>query len=165
MAIFKNIPEEKDRLDWKILPNGWTCMYLKPTVLNKDLEWFKSNNYQIAEIDCAVLSPGYSVHKELKKAFKFPDYYGESANALNDCLSDLEINDAGYLIVFRNFQEMDINDVQWLLDIFADSSRYHNLFGKILLTLVQVDDPKFQLKPIGSYSIIWNPTEWLESNR
>jgi RNAse (barnase) inhibitor barstar len=165
MSVFKNTPEEKNRLDWKILQNGWTCLYLNPDVLNKDLNWFKTNNYEIAEIDCSVLHPGYSIHKELKRVLNFPDYYGENTNALSDCLSDLEINEPGYLIVFRNVQEMDIQDIPWLLDVFADNSRYHSLFGKILLTLVQVDDPKFHLKPIGAYTVSWNPSEWLNKNR
>jgi hypothetical protein len=26
MSIFKNVPEEKERLDWKILQSRWTCL-------------------------------------------------------------------------------------------------------------------------------------------
>jgi hypothetical protein len=38
MATFQNNPYEWQRLDWSILQNGWTSLYWKNEILEKDLE-------------------------------------------------------------------------------------------------------------------------------
>lgn len=70
------------------------------------------------------------MHRDLRKKLDFPDYYGENFNALNDCLSDIEIKGSGVVIVFRNFQNLDKFIAHTLLDIFALNSRQHILFEK-----------------------------------
>jgi len=165
MAIFENNPDEWQRLDWQILQNGWTSLYWQQSVLNNDIDWFKKENYIIIEFDCQKWVDTNQIHKDIKKELAFPDYYGENFNALNDCLSDLEIKGAGLVIVFRHFQVIDAQIAHGLLDILARNSRLHNLFGKRLLTLVQVDDPNYHIDPVGSSSISWNGAEWLDSKR
>ena len=86
-------------------------------------------------------------------------------DAFNDCLSDIEINDNGTIVVFRHFQLIENKFAHTLLDIFADNSRRNILFGKKLLTLVQVDNPNYQINPIGSTPVLWNGAERLNSKR
>ena len=45
------------------------------------------------------------------------------------------------------------------------NSRLHALFGEILLTLVQVDDSKYDIDAIGSYNVLWNNIESESSKR
>ncbi|MEO6355179.1 MAG: barstar family protein [Ferruginibacter sp.] len=165
MAVFENNPDEWQRLDWQILQNGWTSLYWQEYILNNDLDWFKKEEYNIIDFDCTKWTDTNQVHKDLKKQLDFPDYYGENLSALNDCLSDVEINEPGLVIVFRHFHIVHKDIAHSLLDIFARNSRLHNLFGKRLLTLVQVDNPNYQIDPIGSSSVVWNGTEWLDSKR
>ena len=47
MAIFNHTPDEKDRLDWQILQNGWTSLYWQLSILDKDLDWLKKEKYII----------------------------------------------------------------------------------------------------------------------
>jgi RNAse (barnase) inhibitor barstar len=165
MAVFENTPEEWQRLDWQILQDGWTSLYWQQSILDKDLNWFKNENYSVFDFDCTKWTESKQIHNDLKKQLDFPDYYGENLNALNDCLSDIEIKATGLLIVFRHFQIVDKDIAHSLLEVFARNSRLHNLFGKRLLTLVQVDNPNYHIESVGSTPVLWNGAEWLDSKR
>ena len=105
------------------------------------------------------------MHRQLKTKLSFPDYYGENWDALNDCLSDLEITDEGQIVLFRRLDNLDTNRVHMLLDIFASNSRLQMLFGKRLIVLAQVDNPNYQIDPVGATPVMWNGAEWLDKNR
>jgi RNAse (barnase) inhibitor barstar len=165
MAVFENNPDEWQRLDLQILQNGWTSLYWQENILDNDLDWFKKEKYNIIDFDCTRWTDTNLIHKDLKKQLDFPDYYGENLNALNDCLSEVEIKESGLVIVFRHFHIVDKDIAHSLLDTFARNSRLHNLFGKRLLALVQVDNPNYQIDPVGSSTVLWNGAEWLDSKR
>lgn len=165
MATFKNNPDEWQRLDWSILQNGWTSLYWKNEILEKDLEWFKKENYSIVNFDCKTWTDEKQMHKQLKKKLGFPDYYGENFDALNDCLSDLEILNTGQIAIFKHLDSFDAKRVHILLDVFASNSRRQMLFGKRLIVLAQVDNPNYQIDPVGATPVMWNGAEWLDANR
>lgn len=165
MAFFKNIPDDWQRLDWQILQNGWASLYWQQDILDKDIHWFEGEGFKVYDFDCTSWSDLPLLHKDLKNKLGFPDYYGENLAALNDCLSDLEINNAGVIIVFRHFQFVNDAIAHSLLDVFANNSRQHILLGKKLITLVQVDDPNYQIDAIGACNILWNRVEWQNSAR
>ncbi len=165
MAIFQNDPDELQRLDWSILQNGWTSLYWKMGILENDLLWFKSENYSIADFDCKTWTDKIEMHKQLKTELDFPDYYGENWDALNDCLSDLDISDTGKVVTFRHLDTLDISHSHTLLDIFANNSRRQILWGKRLIVLAQVDDPNFRIDEVGATPVMWNGAEWLDSKR
>lgn len=165
MAVFKNNPDEWQRLDWQILQNGWTSLYWQKRILDKDLEWFKKEKYNVVDFDCTKWADTNQIHKDLKKLLNFPDYYGENFDALNDCLSNIEVDETGIVVVFRHFQLVDKGIAHILLDIFARNSRLHNLFGRRFMTLVHVDNPNYQIDPVGATPVLWNGAEWLDKNR
>jgi RNAse (barnase) inhibitor barstar len=54
--------------------------------------------------DCKTLK---SFLKRIGKAFKFPSYYGENLNALNECLNDLEwLDKPNYILIIKNSKEL-----------------------------------------------------------
>lgn len=165
MATFQNNPDEWQRLDWSILQNGWTSLYWKQEILETDLTWLKSEHYSIADFDCQTWTGENEMHKQLKDKLIFPDYYGENWDALNDCLSDLEIKNAGQIVVFRHLDNLDTKRAHTLLDIFASNSRRQMLFGKRLIVLAQVDNPNYHIGQVGATPVMWNQAEWLSSNR
>ncbi len=165
MAIFQNNPDEWQRLDWSILQNGWTSLYWKQEILETDLTWFKSEHYSVVDFDCKTWTGENEMHKQLKNKLIFPDYYGENWDALNDCLSHLEITNTGQIVVLRHLDSCDIKRVHTLLDIFARTSRLQMLFGKRLIVLAQVDNPNYQIDQVGATPVMWNGAEWLDSNR
>lgn len=165
MTTFQNNPDEWQRLDWSILQNGWASLYWKNDILQEDIEWFKKENYAVVDFDCKTWTDENKMHKQLKQKLRFPNYCGENFNALNDCLSDLEIVDAGQIVVFRHLDNCDIKLAHILLNVFANNSRLQMLFGKRLIVLAQVDNPNYQLDEVGATPVLWNGAECLNSNR
>ena len=165
MAAFQNNLDISQRIDWKIFQNGWTCLYWRQEVLKKDLDWFRKENFEVITFDCSNWEQSEKIHEALKRQLHFPEFYGKNLEALNDCLSELKINDSGIVIVFEHFQFVEKNYAYQLLDVLANNSREHILFGRKLLTLIQVEDPNYHTDPIGACPVLWNNSEWLDKNR
>ncbi|MFH1221551.1 MAG: barstar family protein, partial [Candidatus Micrarchaeota archaeon] len=164
-ATFQNDPSEWQRLDWLILQNGCLSLYWRTELLQKDIEWFKKENYRVVEFDCKSWNSETEMHEQLKKKLNFPDYYGKNFPALNDCLSDLEIIGTGQIVVFHHLDSIDGKTIHILLEIFANNARKQLLFGKRLIVLSQVDNPNFQTDPVGSTPVLWNGYECFDKNR
>ncbi len=164
-AFQNNLDDISQRIDWKIFQNGWASLYWRQEVLNKDLDWFRKEGFEVTTFDCSSWSQIEKIHEALKKQLHFPEYYGENLSALNDCLWDLRVNDSGIVIVFEHFQFVEKKYANQLLDIFANNSRKQILFGKKLLVLIQVENPNYQTEPIGACPVLWNDLEWLNKNR
>jgi RNAse (barnase) inhibitor barstar len=69
-------------------------------------EKISDKEYYIAIIDGANCGTIKSFLKEIGKAFRFPSYYGQNMDALNDCLNDLEwIDKPNYILIVKNSNE------------------------------------------------------------
>lgn len=169
MAPFSQDPEEWQRLDWMLLQNSAVALYYRRSVLEGDINWFTSNGYQVVTVDAGELTVADDLLAELGKAFAFPDYYGENLAAFNDCLSDVEVPDAGGLVLvmhrFDHVAQLDRSFAQIVLHICADNSRRFLLTGRRFLVLIQSDDARLAFEPVGRTPVIWNPQEWLDANR
>jgi RNAse (barnase) inhibitor barstar len=156
-----------DKIDLNIMGKGFINLYYKEDVLDYDIELLKKKYYKIIEFDGNYLTTENELHFDLQDKLNFPDYYGKNWNALIDCLIDYEIDENGVTLVFRHLNNLDLTTTQNLLDIFADRARRKFIAGKKLLTLVQVDDPKFKIvQPIGAINrYLWNDKEWFEAGR
>ena len=165
MSLFKLDSSYNDHLDFQLLQNGWANLYWQENILLSHLEWFKKENYKIVELDCANWTATNRLLYELGLLLDFPDYYGKNLDALNDCLSHIEINDSGTVVVFKHFQVVEKSFAHTLLDIFALNARRHLLFGKKLLMLVQVDDADYKIDLIGATPVLWNDAESLDTAR
>ena len=52
-----------------------------------------------------------------------------------------------------------------VLDILAHAVRYHMLFGRRRLIVVQSDDPRIRFDNLAPVFANWNPREWFDKNR
>lgn len=160
--------EDKFRKDYEILKSGPICKYFKNSILDEDLSWFDSNNFEVIEMNCKNWNRK-NAHEKLKAALNFPDYYGENLNAFADCLSDL-YNERyqGLVLVFRRFEsfvEEDGKFAEAILDIMTRESRVWLLSGQKLIGLVQSNNPDLDFPEIGRISPSWNSFEWLNEKR
>jgi Barstar (barnase inhibitor) len=81
------------------------------------------------------------MHADFQRTLSFPAYYGVNLNALNDCLSDLPVPEAGGIALsFTQFEKYAIGAgadlmvsgrpaAEVVVDILADTSRYFLLTG------------------------------------
>lgn len=161
MAAFPdNLYFLHDRLDWKIFQNGWSSLYHKTEILEKDLDWFTNAGFRVIIIDCSAWSSHSAMHDDLQKTLSFPDFYGRNFDALNDCLADIKIPGEGLVVVLQSFDRLEKETAHNIVDIFAQKSRYHMLFGRKLLLLLQVTQPAFQLPAVGACPVFWNGAEF-----
>lgn len=168
MSAFRD--GERDRLDFQLLQVSPVALYFKREVLEEDLRWLAANHYAIDRLDASSWLTKEDALDALAAQLAFPDYFGRNLDALNDCLRDLDVPDAGgRCVVFERYDAAVKTlgaELAWqLLDIFAGQARAHLLFGKRLLVLLQSDDPQLAFAPVGATPPSWNPREWLDSAR
>jgi RNAse (barnase) inhibitor barstar len=183
MANFKADEVNDEKLDWVILRDGGVYLYWRQEILANDVDWLKSNGYRIIFFEAAEWQSARDwdserlMHESLKAQLSFPEYYGKNLDALDECvLDDLIVPDSGGLVLVLNHYDRFFKPVQnpgpdqsstaeVVLSIFAKAVRYHMLFGRRLLILVQSDDPKIRFARLGGVAASWNHREWLNKSR
>ena len=183
MAVFKADEVHDEQLDWAILRDGGVCLYWRQEILTDDVNWLKSNGYKIISFDVAEWQSESAweserrMHESFKAHLSFPDYYGNNLDALDECmLDDLVVPYSGGLALVLNHYDRFYKPVhnqasnerstaEAVLSVFAKAVRYHMLFGRRLLILVQSDDPNIRFERLGGAAAWWNHREWLNRNR
>jgi RNAse (barnase) inhibitor barstar len=177
MAVFHTREVHNQRLDLTILRDGGIALYWRTDILADDLHWLGSNGYRIVSFEAADWLSENQMHDSLKANLSFPASYGRNLNALDECMwDDLAVPDAGGLVLVLNHYNRFAkpgpgggstarSTAEIVLDMFAKAIRYHMLFGRRLLVLVQSDDPGIQFGRLGGISASWNRREWLKKNR
>ena len=169
MASFRDDSDDLQRLDWSLLQNGPVTLYFSRAVLEGDVAWLLDHGYVVNRLDCRAWKDAASALGELARELQFPDYFGKNLDALNDCLGDLSVPDgSGRAVVLEHFDRaMSLQETfcTALLDIFATQSRAHLLFGRRLFAMVQSDDPRLSIGPVGATPVTWNQRESLDEVR
>ena len=169
MAVFSDEPEEYQRLDLSLLKNGSIHLYYRLSVLEEDVSWLRSHNYQLDNFDCSRWQTEQVMHEELASRLEFPKYYGKNLDALNDCLGDVTVpKDGGRVLILHRYDVFyaGLQNVAWsVLSIIDRNAWLHLLFGQRLFALVQSDDPLIEFPLLDSRFVMWNPREWLDKNR
>ena len=141
------------------------------------MKWLQSNGYGIIEFDAGLWKSEEQMHISLRSGLSFPDYYGKNLDALNDCMwEDLVIPDEGGLVLvlhrydhFAKAVQISTADArsfaELVLDNFARAVRYHMLFGRRLIIILQSDNPRIRFENLAPVAADWNPHEWLAKNR
>lgn len=150
-------------------------LYCNPSLLDRDIAALQDAGYRILTVDASSWMGVADMHQDLATVFGFPAHYGQNWAALNDCLSDVRAADwdlsTGALRVVLALRRFDVfttkfpSEAHFLLDIYAVNQREALIDGDHLLCLVQSDDPRLQLAPVGPTTALWNRDEWLERNR
>ncbi len=153
MAVFSE-PESFGTLDYMLLQNASVNLYCDPGLLTEDLQWLRQRGYHIDRFDCSSWTEESTVLDHFRQTLNFRDSCGSNFNALNDCLSDLEIPDeSGRVLVLEHYDKFatHVPDLAWsLLDMLERTSRGLLLFGRRLITIAHSLDPILAFPPLGS---------------
>lgn len=145
-------------------------MYYSREILEEDVE--------------ALLEPGYIVRRfdatrwenfprafftDFSQTMGFPEGWGTNLDSMEDCLGDIEIPDAGGVVIaFDSFDQFANShaELAWnILDIIACKSRLKQIFGETLIALMQSDDPQIRFEAVGASRVFWNQREFFDSSR
>ena len=152
-------PDDALRVDRQLLLVGPVALYGPTKRLQEHVAALESYGYRCPAFDCGEWESEAAMHRALAARLEFPGYYGHNLNALNDCLSDIDIPEAGGVALvmwrFDRFARLAGEQAWQVLDVIASASWVHRLYGRRLLGLVQSDDPDLQFAPVGARPVMW----------
>lgn len=149
-----------------LLLAGPVTLFHRPELLHESIRRLSGDGYTVVDMDCT----GWDVrgmHSAFAAAFEFPDYYGGNLDALNDCLRDVVFAEPGQagnraavvLRGFEGFYDRHEREATIVLDIVADLSREALVVGARLVCLIQTNNPRLNLPPIGAVQPSWTGPE------
>jgi hypothetical protein len=156
-------------IDWFLIRERVVTMFWRERLFDDALAELRALGYKVVELDASAYSDDQAFLVAVGKALDFPDFHGNSLDALNDYLRDVasleygsDPDSTGTVVAFRHYDRivsMDAQRAEWVLDIFTDRARDGLLFGHRMMVLVQTDDPELSFGPLGAQSAGWNMRE------
>ncbi|WP_229348498.1 barstar family protein [Streptomyces sp. UNOB3_S3] len=158
------------------MANTFVTLFRRRDLLEECTAWLDKHGYQVTSLDAAAWSSEGDLLRGIGAALDFPDYYGRSLEAFNDCFGDVASyadygiapEATGLVLVFTDFDTFAAahpESAQTVLDIIADNARQAALFGRRVMCLVHSSDPQIEFAPVGAMSVMWNHAEGLAASR
>jgi RNAse (barnase) inhibitor barstar len=165
MAPFRHGHDELQHgLPWRLMQNGPITKYLRRDFFEEDTEDLEGLGFEVRRIGRLPWADEGAVHDRLRESLQLPDYTGRNFNALADSLTDIEVPEAsGLVAAFDDFEETDGSDL--LLQVLAEASRWWLLFGRLVIVLLRIDDPRYEGPVLGRGHPQWNNREWQSASR
>ena len=99
-----------------------------------------------SQIDVVPIELSNDVFGVVAKSLNFPEWFGRNWDALEDCLSDLSWRQAlGYVLLFRNFEALDQDQLGILIDVLASSAEFWAGRGKTFFAVFIDPERKLSL--------------------
>jgi hypothetical protein len=167
--------ETSHPLDFRLVHNSPVTMFWNVRLLEQATQWLREHNYDVTVVDASGWTTAADMLREIGTALEFPDYYGRSLDAFNDCMRDVASADygvrpdaTGLVLAFLGFDHIATShptEAHAVLDIFAGQARNAMLIGRRMICLVQTDNARLSFAPVGATPVVWNDAEFLNSKR
>jgi hypothetical protein len=153
--------------------SGPVVLFHRPEVLGAEVDLLRRRGYACSVSHCATWRDLDDQHDALVSALGLPGHYGRNLDALADCLSDVVVDAVAGgvpgtvlgLTGWDGWSRRETDAAQGLLDVLAAAAHDALLLGHVLLVLLQSDDPRLQVPPVGARTVGWNPSEWRTADR
>lgn len=175
MAAFDPEAELTHPVDYRLMANSFVTLFWRTDGLERTAESLVAMSYDVVRVNATPWLSEEDLHRDIAAALHFPDHYGKNLDALNDCLSDVAVQEYGtspeatglavVITGYDKFAAVEPRTAHTVLDIFAGQARSAALFGHRMMCLVQSDDPGISFAPVGATPVMWNDAEWLDSSR
>ena len=175
MSAFDPDADMSDDVAFRLMAPSFVRLFWRTSVLDTALGALRERGYQVVQLDASAWLREADLHHDIAAALDFPDYYGRNLDALNDCLCDVVTYDygtsrdaTGLVLVFTGYDTFAgrcPRAAQIVLDILAGQARSAALIGHRMCCLIQSNDPTIRFDPVGAMPVLWNDTEWLDSNQ
>jgi len=175
MAVWEADAVHTHPVGFDIASTGFVNKVWSVTVLAQTVATLSTSGYRVVHLDADAWRSIDDFHDAIAGGLAFPDYYGRTLDALNDCLGDVaeqaygwESSDAGLVIVvhgFDLFHHRDPITASALSRLCQSAGQYAALFGHRMLTLLKVEDGNFTFEPAGLLPVPWIAAEFLDSAR
>lgn len=114
----------------------------------------QENGFALWRVDCAAIREKDELLRALAEALRFPDWFGENWDALEDCLTDLSWGDAsGYVLVLDNCAALSRaapEAFETALEIFDSAAEYwYDEEVPFWVFVAGADPEQFDLPPLG----------------
>ena len=166
---------DRVRRDFQLLFNSPVQKFWSRTHLEDTLGWLRTRGYRIIELRSDAWRSEADMHSAFEQLLSFPSYYGRNLDALDECLADFALYEFGsdlqatgtvlVLSKYDSFVRLQPETAYLVVDAIASASRQALLIGHRMLCLVQTDDPRLEIEPVGSQPVMWNPREFHNASR
>ena len=164
MASWDPSDRSPPAVDLRLARHGFVSVFGE-AALASTRSWLLDHGYQVVSIDAAGWQTPAAMHDSLASALGFPDYYGRSLDAFNDCLSELAAGGYGWpasrtglvleLQNYDSYAARSADQANALIEIIHRQAIHAALYGHRMLCLVGTSDPAFGLAPVGTAFIVW----------
>jgi hypothetical protein len=108
-------------------------------------EVLRGANLDAAEIDLK----GGDALRAIAAALRFPDWFGNNWDALEDCLGDLSWRKGeGHVLLLRNWQKLPPDDLGVLIDVLRSSAEFWSGRGRPFFAVLIDAEKKLALPPL-----------------
>ncbi len=92
----------------EILSVSWQCVHFAlPEQISAVQTKLTNSSIATFEFDASSIKNDEVLFSAISKSLEFPDYFGGNWDAINECLSDMEWNEAeGYVLFVTNASEL-----------------------------------------------------------
>src|SRR5512146_2694235 len=128
--------------------------YLAPRDLPALADAVRKSGLNLVRIDLKGVHDKQALLDAVAGALKFPDWFGDNWDALEDCLTDLSWNKArGYVVLLEHCAELvkrAPHDLATAIEIFESVSEYWDEQDKPFWTLFEgIDVPVAGIRPLS----------------
>ncbi|MGW4214381.1 barstar family protein [Lentzea sp. NPDC004789] len=158
--------------DFQLLHNGHVHLFRHPWALSRLVTDLAALGYEIVEVDVAACADADGLRAAVIAAVaEWPDGYGHGSwPGFRDGLTDHLLTAGRPLVVLvlkglDGVRRADEESVRILLDLVASIGRWHLLFGRRLICLVETGDVELDTGPLGGEPAGWSRHEFLLVHR